>query len=270
MLETAAYVKEVKAKGIQDLLLRVELMEEFKRKGEQKLTQKYEELTVELQKLTQTVTEFDEYSELGCMRQYVADLRALQKRIQEAEEAVAFIHKEETLLKWKLTDFPLLNNLKIEIEPYQKLFHLILRWQQTEKRWMDGAFLELNGEIMEAELGEFSQEMYKMSELFQQKQQKIQQDLKKSSRRTVGEKQEEGIKTNPTLTMCSSVLEQMKDFKEYIPTVKVLCNPGIRTHHWQQMSNIVGYDLTPDTGTTLRKVLKQNLAPYLEEFEAQI
>uniref|UniRef100_A0A803XYS6 Dynein axonemal heavy chain 12 n=1 Tax=Meleagris gallopavo TaxID=9103 RepID=A0A803XYS6_MELGA len=34
-----------------------------------------------------------------------------------------------------------------------------------------------------------------------------------------------------------------------------------------QMSNIIGYDLTPDSGTTLRKILKQNLAPYLEEFE---
>ena len=34
------------------------------------------------------------------------------------------------------------------------------------------------------------------------------------------------------------------------------------------MSHIVGYDLTPDSGTTLRKVLKQNLAPYLEEFES--
>uniref|UniRef100_A0A8B9Q703 Dynein axonemal heavy chain 12 n=1 Tax=Apteryx owenii TaxID=8824 RepID=A0A8B9Q703_APTOW len=55
--------------------------------------------------------------------------------------------------------------------------------------------------------------------------------------------------------------------KENIPTVTVFCNPGIRTRHWQQMSDIVGYDLTPDSGTTLRKVLKQNLAPYLEQFE---
>lgn len=33
------------------------------------------------------------------------------------------------------------------------------------------------------------------------------------------------------------------------------------------MSEIVGYDLTPDSGTTLRKVLKLNLTPYLEKFE---
>lgn len=78
---------------------------------------------------------------------------------------------------------------------------------------MDGAFLELNGEIMEAELDEFSREIYKMSKLFQQKQKKIQQELKKTLHRTAEEKREEEIKTNPTLTMCSSVLEQMKDFK---------------------------------------------------------
>lgn len=34
------------------------------------------------------------------------------------------------------------------------------------------------------------------------------------------------------------------------------------------MSQIVGYDLTPDAGTTLRKFLKQNLTPYLEKFES--
>ncbi|XP_015148870.2 dynein axonemal heavy chain 12 isoform X2 [Gallus gallus] len=265
MVETIAYIKEVKAKGIQDLSLRIKecswQMEYF--------LDIYlfspEDIALNAAVLLwpkKINPIFDEHDD------YVADLRALQKRIQEADETVAFINKEETLMEWKLSHFPLLSSLKNEIEPYQKLFHLILKWQRTEKRWMDGEFLELNGEIMEAELDEFSREIYKMSKLFQQKQKKIQQELKKTSHRTTEEKKAEEIKTNPTLTMCSSVLEQMKDFKENIPTVNVFCNPGMRTRHWQQMSNIVGYDLTPDSGTTLRKILKQNLAPYLEEFEA--
>uniref|UniRef100_A0A663MBB4 Dynein axonemal heavy chain 12 n=1 Tax=Athene cunicularia TaxID=194338 RepID=A0A663MBB4_ATHCN len=106
-------------------------------------------------------------------------------------------------------------------------------------RWMDGTFLELDGESMEAEVDEFYREIYKVSRIFQQKQKKIQQELKKTPQH----------KTN-------------------IPTVTILCNPGMRARHWQQMSNIVGYDLTPDSGTTLRKVLKQNLGTYLEKFEA--
>lgn len=56
--------------------------------------------------------------------------------------------------------------------------------------------------------------------------------------------------------------------QDHIPLVSTLCNPGIRSRHWQQMSEIVGFDLTPDSSTTLRKVLKQNLAPYLEQFDS--
>ena len=33
------------------------------------------------------------------------------------------------------------------------------------------------------------------------------------------------------------------------------------------MSDIAGFDLTPDSGTTLRKMLKLNLEPYMEQFE---
>ena len=33
------------------------------------------------------------------------------------------------------------------------------------------------------------------------------------------------------------------------------------------MSEIIGFDITPDSGSTLRKMLKNNLDPVLEEFE---
>jgi len=33
------------------------------------------------------------------------------------------------------------------------------------------------------------------------------------------------------------------------------------------MSEIVGFDMTPDAGTTLRKMLKLNLYSYLPQFE---
>uniref|UniRef100_A0A8C9LDZ8 Dynein axonemal heavy chain 12 n=1 Tax=Pavo cristatus TaxID=9049 RepID=A0A8C9LDZ8_PAVCR len=111
MVETIAYIKEVKAKGIQDLSLRIkecswqmeyfldvylfspedialnatvllwpkkidpifdehdDLIEESKRKGEQELIHRSEKLTVELEKLAQSVTELEEYSELDCMQQ---------------------------------------------------------------------------------------------------------------------------------------------------------------------------------------------------------
>ncbi|CAH2313074.1 dynein heavy chain 12, axonemal [Pelobates cultripes] len=134
---------------------------------------------------------------------------------------------------------------------------------------MDGAFLDLNGESMEAEVDEFFREVYKAMKFFQQKQKKAEEEKKKAApqRTLTDERVEEEKKESSTVQMCSAVMEQIKEFKEYIPLVSILCNPGIRARHWRQISEIVEYDLTPDSGTTLRKVLKQNLTPYLDKFE---
>ena len=56
-------------------------------------------------------------------------------------------------------------------------------------------------------------------------------------------------------------------FQEHVPLLSTLCNPGLRKRHWKAMSASVGYDIAPDSSTTLRKMLKNSLAPYMEEFE---
>uniref|UniRef100_A0A8D3BWT9 Dynein axonemal heavy chain 12 n=1 Tax=Scophthalmus maximus TaxID=52904 RepID=A0A8D3BWT9_SCOMX len=232
-------------KILQTFELNDEVMQTAKEKGEQELLAKREELMVQLEKLGSRIKEFPHCSELDMIQQYVTDMRTVQKLLQEAEEEVIFINKEETFFELDHTSYPEVEVIKESIVPYQKLFGLALKWQRTQKSWMDGSFQDLDGESMEVELDEFFREIFKMLKFFQQKQNKAQE----TSRRK---------KESPTIILCS----------DNIPVVSTLCNPGIRPRHWDQMSNIVGYDLTPDSGTTLRKVLKQDLAPYLEEFES--
>lgn len=46
-----------------------------------------------------------------------------------------------------------------------------------------------------------------------------------------------------------------------------MCNKGMRPRHWSKMSELMGFDITPNAGTTLRKVLKLEIAPHMEMFE---
>ena len=46
-----------------------------------------------------------------------------------------------------------------------------------------------------------------------------------------------------------------------------MCNKGMRARHWSKMSELMGFDITPNAGTTLRKVLKLDIAPHMEMFE---
>ena len=64
--------------------------------------------------------------------------------------------------------------------------------------------------------------------------------------------------------MCVDVLMCHQDV---IPVIAIMCNPGIRKRHWDKMNQIAGFNLTPDAGTTLRKVLKLELQPYMDMFE---
>ena len=55
-------------------------------------------------------------------------------------------------------------------------FIVVYRWQKTEKRLMDGGFLELNAEETEAEVEEFSREMYKLTKVFTTKAKHMKKD----------------------------------------------------------------------------------------------
>ncbi|XP_078466584.1 dynein axonemal heavy chain 12 [Lampetra planeri] len=250
-----------------------ELMEVAQRKGETELLARRERLLLELDKLSRRVDGFAECSELDMIAQYVSDMRMISKRLQDADDTITFINKEEVLYKWELTSYPEVDAIRTKLDPFQKLFTLILRWQRAEKKWMDGSFLELNGETMATELEEFFREMYKHLKFFQQRQKKAEQERQRDAPRkkrgdSAGAEIEEAQEqSDPSVQMCSNVLGHVKEFKEHTPLVSVLCNPGIRDRHWVQMSEVVENDITPDSGTTLRKVLKQNLIPYLDKFE---
>ena len=60
--------------------------------------------------------------------------------------------QEEDLFKWEQTTYPDVDYINVAIEPYQKLFAAVVKWQRSEKKWMDGAFLELDAETTEAEV----------------------------------------------------------------------------------------------------------------------
>ena len=60
---------------------------------------------------------------------------------------------------------------------------------------------------------------------------------------------------------------KVDEFKEHLPLVQTLFNPGLRDRHWEAMSEILGYPLKPDEDTNLARMVEMNLEPYLPQFE---
>ena len=78
---------------------------------------------------------------------------SVQKRLGEITEQTVQINKEEELFKWTPTTYPQIDTILSQLDPYQRLFTTVFKWQKAEKKFMDGAFLELNAEDTQAEVG---------------------------------------------------------------------------------------------------------------------
>ncbi|GAB1601341.1 dynein heavy chain 12, axonemal-like isoform X2 [Argonauta hians] len=259
-----------------------EMMDTYKQRGEKQLLERRDKLTAELLKLKQRVDEFNDFGEMDMMQQYIKDAAALQKRLIEAKSQVTWINKEEQLYKYPLTFYPDIEEITSTLDPFVRLFTVIVKWQKAEKKWMDGSFLELSPDDVEKGVDEYTREVYKLQKLFKLKEKKIlmekeeREKEKRKKRKMMTDDEaaaaeeaevEEELHLPVGPRVCESVLEDVKIFKKNIPLIGIMCNPGLRQRHWDKMSEEVGYNLTPDTGTTLRKMLKNDLEDLLENFE---
>ena len=113
-----------------------QLVEAAKVAGEKTLLEKKEKLMLELQKLKQRVDEFNDYGELDMMQQYVQDVRAVQKRLIEAQELIEWVNKEEALYKYPVSKFSEVDEITSAIDPFMRLFQVVFKWQRAEKKWV--------------------------------------------------------------------------------------------------------------------------------------
>ena len=63
------------------------------------------------------------------------------------------------------------------------------------------------------------------------------------------------------------VKAKVEEFKEHMPLVQTLFNPGLRDRHWDKISDIVGFSIKPDETSCLSKFVDMNLEPYIAKFE---
>lgn len=60
------------------------------------------------------------------------------------------------------------------IDPFFRLFSVVVKWQRAEKKWTDGAFLDLDSEVIDVEVDDYWRELYKIQKFFNNKFKKLQ------------------------------------------------------------------------------------------------
>ncbi|KAM6899568.1 dynein axonemal heavy chain 3 [Xenentodon cancila] len=151
------------------------------------------------------------------------------------------INKEQTLLDMEQSHFPILQALIAEKQPYEQLWNTVLNFRTMSEVWLCGPLLHLDAEKISDELDIMLKTINKLTKTFSQ-----------------------------LFGPCgvARIFERkMYQFKEHVPVLKTICNPGLKDRHWEKISSIVGFDVKPDMNSSLQNMLKHGLSNFSKELE---
>ncbi|PIK59398.1 putative dynein heavy chain 7, axonemal isoform X1 [Apostichopus japonicus] len=218
-----------------------QILEEKTSQYQDGLKLRRERFIEELDGYTKQLEEFTTFNDFSEVNRYLKKAQALMNRLEAASEKIEAFNLEEESFGWQTSAYPQRQSILNTLNPYHKLYETTVEFNTKHKEWMEGQLHEVDPDQVEADVGNYWRTLYKLEKTFSD---------------------------NPS---AKKIAERVKDkvdaFKENIPIVSVLCNPGLRDRHWEQLSEVVGYPIKPDEDTTLSKMIDMNLEPYIPKFE---
>ncbi|KAL8573170.1 Dynein heavy chain 3, axonemal [Nucella lapillus] len=175
------------------------------------------------------------------MKSNVEILSRLTANLEGARDELEGLNEEETLFKWEQSEFPQLQLMFTLKEPYEKLWNTAWTFHQKNETWLNGPFKDLNAEDIDAEVSDMWRTVYKLNKTFNDQ----------AGPRRIAE----------------SVKSKIDKFKNHLPILHTICNPGIRDRHWDAMSDAVGFDIRPQEDTSLHSMLEYGLNKHLAKLE---
>jgi dynein heavy chain len=213
-----------------------------KTKAQEDLKLKIEATSLEVDELLDQTTKFQDYGILSEVNEYVKIIQKNDIKFSELQGTIDAINQEEELLEWEKTPFMKLAKTKETLDPFKKLWETALQFQIEYGKWMGGSLIEINAEALDESVSTMYRTALKLIKVF--------------SDQPVPKKVGESLKN------------KLEKFKQHIPLITVLRNPGLKARHWEAISDVVGQNIYPDATTTLTKLIDINLGQHIAKFEA--
>lgn len=242
------------------------LQELYKGQFEEHLQNVTKKLNEDINQLLPDLTMIDNMCDLDNFSEYFGILNNLMEQLSVFDNYVNWINKEEKLYKFPKSTYPILEEIKNFIIPFADLIHTCMKWRRHIKMWMDGPFEYLDP-IFVTNTVELYQSQFEEKQKYYRN--RIKMDLiGHPICKFRGQTEDPDPEKHPApLKLCCKMLNSIAEFRLGVQIVRIMCIPALRERHWREMSEIVGYDLTPNAGTTLRKIIQFDLEDKLPAFE---
>ncbi|XP_075385072.1 dynein axonemal heavy chain 7 [Tenrec ecaudatus] len=195
----------------------------------------------ELESYSKQAEEFYTFGDLQDVQRYLKKAQILNGKLDAAADKIEQFNTEEEAFGWQPSAYPQRKKIQDGLNPYLRLYETAVEFSTKFRGWTEGPYHKVDPDQLEADVGNYWRGLYKLEKTFHD--------------------------SPNALAMTKKVRTKVEDFKQHIPLIQVLCNPGLRTRHWDAMSSIVGYPLKPSDDSTVFSFLEMNLETFLDKFE---
>ncbi|CUT98907.1 dynein heavy chain [Echinococcus multilocularis] len=170
-----------------------------------------------------------------------ATLDNFKTLVNEFNKEAEAITREEKLLQFEQSEFPQIFEMRKVMEPYEKLWRTAKDFEEESKAWLASPYWKVDAAAVETEITEMYKTIHRLTKIL--------------------------IDQPASLKVAQKLRAKIEKFLEYLPTMQVVCNPGIQQRHWERISEVVGFEVLPTSETPLYKLIDLGLEEFLPRLE---
>ncbi|XP_073667291.1 dynein axonemal heavy chain 1 [Tursiops truncatus] len=191
-----------------------------------------------LEGLQLVVAGFSSHVEIARAHEIANEVRRVKKQLKDCQQLAMLYNNREHIFGLPITNYDKLSRMVKEFQPYLDLWTTASDWLRWSESWMNDPLSAIDAEQLEKNVIESFKTMHKC------------------------------VKQFKDIPACQDVAldiqARIEEFKPYIPLIQGLRNPGMRTHHWDMLSNEININVRPKANLTFARCLEMNLQDHTE------
>jgi dynein heavy chain, axonemal len=153
------------------------------------------------------------------------------------------INEMEVDLDEPPTEYPDIDKFKLDIKPFEELWKMVSESEKKKQRWTEGALRGLDPEEVEKDHKTIWQTAQKLVVKFQSSIPKMPRPEK----------------------VAKEIVDEMVNFRKYLPVIRSICNPGLKDRHFDDIFNLIGKRI--DNNERLRTLITLKIEQFAEKLD---